>query len=167
LADRGEVREGLKHIQKAIELKPDHAEALYDAGQVEEALGNATLAIEHYRRAMDVRIGWPEPANNLAMILATHPDEEIRDGEEAVRCAKIACEISADEHPDPIFLDTLAAAYAEADRFDEAVETSSLAINLFEARGGGKRILDGMRARLELYKNGQPYRVAPRQSAPK
>lgn len=166
IAGRGELREGLDHILKAIELRPDHAEALYDAGQVEEALGDVEDAIEHYRRAMDVRIGWPEPANNLAMILATHPDEEIRDGKEAVRCAEIACEISAEEHPDPIFLDTLAAAYAEADRFDEAVETSSLAIQLFEARGGGKQILDGMRARLELYKNGRPYHVAPKQSGP-
>lgn len=64
--------------------------------------------------------------NGLAWIYATHPNEEFRNGEEAVRLAEEVCE--EDGWKTPAFIDTLAAAYAEVGRWDDAVTTQELAI---------------------------------------
>ena len=57
--------------------------------------------------------------NSLAWIEAAHPDAKLRNGKEAVQLAETAAELRKD---DVSTLDTLAAAYAEAERFREAVE---------------------------------------------
>ena len=69
---------------------------------------------------------WTEIRNDLAWLLATHPDTVIRNGAEAVELAERVCASSAA----PAHLATLAAAYAEAGRFDEAVATIQKAIRL-------------------------------------
>ena len=59
--------------------------------------------------------------NNLALLRATHPDPKFRDGGEAVILARRAVGLTPG---DPDYLGTLAAAYAEAGRFAEAVQTA-------------------------------------------
>lgn len=66
------------------------------------------------------------PMNNIAWALATDKNDKVRDGEKAVRLAKLVCEKT--NWDEPIFLDTLAAAYAEVEQWDKAVETQELAI---------------------------------------
>jgi Flp pilus assembly protein TadD len=98
--------------------------------------------------------------NNLARIRATHPDPKYRDGAQAVAGARRAIELSRREvHT----MDTLAAAYAEARRFPEALATARKALEL--ARQQNNRALtDALRARLALYEAGKPYREAPSSS---
>ena len=64
--------------------------------------------------------------NNKAWVLATASHAQARDGREAVRLARQA--VSLDD--DPGYRDTLAAAYAEAGRFDDATQTAQLAVSL-------------------------------------
>ena len=61
--------------------------------------------------------------NDLAWLLATCPDNSVRNGQKAVELAQQAVQLSNGRSPE--ILDTLAAAYAEAGRFHEAVETAT------------------------------------------
>jgi hypothetical protein len=96
--------------------------------------------------------------NNLAWLLATHPQAELRSGPEAVELAERAC--TATHHKQPVFLGTLAAAYAEAGQFGKAVETARQARALAEAQGQ-KEIAARNQQLLELYQRGQAFRETP------
>ena len=92
--------------------------------------------------------------NNLAWLLATHKDPKFRDPQEAVRLAERACQLTS--HEDPSVLDTLAVAYAAANRFPEAVATAESAIELADSTGQ-KEMAEHIRKRLEFYRRNQPY----------
>ncbi|PYJ02818.1 MAG: hypothetical protein DME25_15020, partial [Verrucomicrobia bacterium] len=105
--------------------------------------------------AIRLKPDWPEPLNDLAWLLATHPRPDVRNGAEAIRLAERACELSA--YKEARFLGTLDAAYAEAGRISEAITEAEQARKLALA-AGNHEIADAAAARLELYRKGQPYR---------
>jgi hypothetical protein len=90
--------------------------------------------------------------NNLAWLLATDGDPELRDGTEAVRLAEQARALEGRDSPS--LLDTLAAAYAAADRFPDAVETGRLAAQAAR-NGGDARLADEIEIRVDCYRKGQ------------
>lgn len=81
-------------------------------------------------------------------------DSEFRDPQQAVQLAERACKLTSGENP--TILDTLAAAYASANRFTEAVATAESAIELANS-SGQKETAEQIRKRLQSYKNNQPY----------
>lgn len=93
----------------------------------------------------------PAALNRLAWLHATCPLEELRDGAAAVRDARRACELTGYQMPS--YLDTLAAAFAELGRFDDAVYWQEQAIQL-----APDELRSDYESRLPLYKAGQPYR---------
>jgi protein O-mannosyl-transferase len=121
--------------------------ALAERGQTDEA-------IRHFQEVLRT---WPDymPAlNNMAWVLATCPDPKVRDGAEAVRLAERACELTGRKNPS--LLDTLAAAYAETGRFDDAVRTAEEALSLALA-DDKKPLADAIGTHLELYRSGRPW----------
>jgi tetratricopeptide (TPR) repeat protein len=103
-------------------------------------------------------------ANNLAWILATNPDAHIRNGAEAVRLAeRVNRRVFAPDQPSlsPFeqvgVLDTLAAAYAESARFDEAADVARRALAIARDTGDAN-LIDALNSRLKLYETEQPYR---------
>jgi tetratricopeptide (TPR) repeat protein len=94
--------------------------------------------------------------NNYAWVLATSPADGVRDGALAVEVARRA--LAQRGEPDPGTLDTLAAALAEAGRFDEAARTQARALALLEAAGAPPQALAPPRARLEAYRAGRATR---------
>jgi hypothetical protein len=94
--------------------------------------------------------------NEFAWELAVSPDAELRNGAFAVEIMQPV--IAALRTP--AYLDTLAAAYAEAGRFDEAVRMQQQAIDALAANAAAAT-LDDFGSRLELYRSGEPYREAP------
>ena len=104
---------------------------------------------------MELRGDRPKVLNNLAWILATHKDAEIRDGVEAVRLAEGTCQLT--DYKAAEFLDTLAVAYAEISQFDKAAETAQRACQL--ARNAGEEELAKETQRhLDLYRTKRPWR---------
>jgi tetratricopeptide (TPR) repeat protein len=97
----------------------------------------------------------PIVLNNLGWILATHADASVRNGAEAVRYAERACALVGER--EATFLGTLAAAYAEAGRFEEAARTATRAIATAEQNGQSEVVAVNQRL-LELYKASKPYR---------
>ena len=95
--------------------------------------------------------------NTLAWILATHPEAAKRDGAEAVHLAEAASKLLKDR--DAEVLDTLAAAYAEVGRFDQAVAMIQKALNLL-GKGDSTGLNRAMQERREIYRRHRPYREA-------
>ena len=120
------------------------AHSLLREGELERA--RADLA-----RAVELEPSEPNGLNELAWLLATHPEPSIRNGAAAVRLALEGCERTRFE--DEIILDTLAAAYAEAGDYARAVEFQKRAIAL-----APEAAVEEEKLRLALYERGEPYR---------
>lgn len=89
--------------------------------------------------------------------MATCPDAKFRDGPRAVELATKAGELSSWRLPS--LIDTLAAAYAEDGRFDDAKKWESKAIEIWSTRWRNvEASIKAGRERLELYEAGKPYR---------
>ena len=88
--------------------------------------------------------------NGVAQTLATSPHAEVRNGSAAVGYAEAACKLT--EFSNAVYVDTLAAAYAEKGDFDKAVQTQNKAIELAASDRA-----EGIRTRLELYKARRPF----------
>jgi len=155
LLQKGEVNEAINQLKLALVGRPifpkveaNLGNALVQKGQVEEA-------VAHYQAAIKLEPTNAFFLNNLAWVYATQPQARFRNGEEAVRLAEEACLLTG--YQEPQLLGTLAAAYAEAGRFDEAVVTSEKAIELAQTLARPKLAIKN-REMLQLYKNHQPCR---------
>jgi tetratricopeptide (TPR) repeat protein len=95
----------------------------------------------------------------VARLRASCPEPGLRDAAEAVEKAVRAAAI--EDGSSPFTLDTLAAAYAEAGRFDDAVATAQRALELFGRAPVPAAVLAGCRQRLALYRERRPYRDIP------
>jgi protein O-mannosyl-transferase len=154
LLQTGKVDEAISHLQRALELDPNYAQAHNNLGNAFEQKGNMSEAIAHYQQAMQMEPNDPWIKNNLAWLLATGAKPSLRDGNKAVELARQAGELVRGENPN--ILHTLAAAYAEAGQFSEAVETAQRALALAEAQSnsglGGQ-----LQSELKLYQAGSPF----------
>jgi tetratricopeptide (TPR) repeat protein len=155
LAELGELDQAQAHVNTALELDPQNAEAHQILAESLFRRGRAREAILEYKAALRYHPDWESVMNNLAWLLATHPNRDIRDGPEAVRLAERACELTSGQNI--WFLHTLAAAYAEAGKFTNAVNTVEAAKRLAAARGQSAST-EAAEKRIGLYISGQPYR---------
>jgi tetratricopeptide (TPR) repeat protein len=147
-------RRAAEHFEKTIQLKPDWPGMYKLLGDAYLALGEHSLAVVNLTRCVQLEPGNTGSLNNLAWILATTSDLALRNPGNAITYAARACELSLDN---PAPLDTLAVAYAAAGNFPEAVKTAEKAIKLAEA-AGEEGLAEQIKTRLQLYKDGQPYR---------
>ena len=108
-----------------------------------EAMGWLARAAEHDD---------PRAHNDYAWMLATHPQSSLRDGELAVSLARRA--VASD--PTAAYLDTLAAAYAEAGQFAEAISTQREALTLLDETQLDLRA--ELNTHLYAYEEGKPWR---------
>lgn len=119
LLQTGQLNEAARQFQQPLELDPQPMEALVNLGGVYLMQRNYSGAISTLREAMRLEPGRLPVLGNLAWLLATCPDKAARNGAEAVALAEKAAELS--HRSDPILLDGLGAAFAEAGRFEEAI----------------------------------------------
>ena len=116
------TREALPHAQAAVALRPDSAEAHSNLGLAHFQLGDHERAASEWRRSLQLKPAGLNARTNLAWILATSPNERVRNGAEAVRVAEETTRMA--DSPDLRALRALAAAYAEAGRFSDAVRVA-------------------------------------------
>ena len=156
-AQQGDLATAVNHFEQAVRIEPDFAEAHDNLGTMTEKQGNSRLAAEHFRRALELQPDLLGAAAKLVRILATSRDPAARNGPEAVGLAEQLAKTTG--RNDAAVLDMLAAAYAEAGRWDEAVATAGQAIEL--ARAAGQTALaEQIDVRLRLYGQQQPYRAS-------
>ena len=87
--------------------------------------------------------------NNLAWILATHPDDALRDGKEALRLAR-----TLPVKTEATYADTLAAALAETGAFEEALELILTVLPRAE-----DFLREKLTQRRQAYQQRQPWRT--------
>ena len=157
LAVRGRLEEAIQAYQRAIKINPERASTCMNLGITLGQLGRTREAVAQYRQALKLDPDLPAALNNLAWILATSPDDQLRNGAEAIRLAERGCELT--HYAQPVLLETLAAAYAEAGSFPEAAATAEKAEQL-ATNAGSAPMAAKIRQSLELYRAGKPYREA-------
>jgi tetratricopeptide (TPR) repeat protein len=117
--------EAIGSLSQMLRLKPDDADTHCLLANILSEQDKAVEAVQHYREALRSRPDFPEALNNLALMLATSQETDIRNTAQAIQPAERACELTL--YGTPGYISTLAVAYAEAGRFDEAISTADKA----------------------------------------
>ncbi len=157
LLKKGRVDEAITQYQQALQIKSGNAKAHYNLGNALLQKGRVNAAIAQYQQALQIKPDAPGVLNNLAWLLATCSDAHLRDGVQAVKYAEQACELT--HHGVTPFIGTLAAAYAEAGRYDDAMAAAQQTCALATA-AGEPALLEQNRKLLALYRAHQPYHEA-------
>jgi tetratricopeptide (TPR) repeat protein len=151
----GKVDQAIAHLDRAIAIDPNNGQAHNNAGNAFLRTGKIDDAISHYNKALEVDPRNINAANNLAWLLATSPDARIRNGVKAVELAERADELTG--HDNAIIIATLAAAYAEAGRFPDAVKAAQRALPLATVAENAA-LAEAVRAQIKLYESKSPSR---------
>jgi len=154
LAAKGQFDEAIENYRKAIQINSTRPETFSHMGMTLGQLGRTREAVAQYREALRLNPNLAVALNNLAWVLATSPDDGLRNGTEAVRLGERACELT--HYDEPLFIGTLAAAYAESGRFPEAATTAEKAEQLATS-AGLTDVAAKNRQLLELYRAGKSY----------
>jgi tetratricopeptide (TPR) repeat protein len=133
LNEQGQWREALVLWQRLAPARPKDSAAQYQCGRALAGLGKTREAMSRFAAALLLTPDSPEALQALAWILSTDPRPELRNGGEAAPMAEKACQLTGRRRP--VMLVTLAAAYAEAGRFDEAVAAARQGRDLAAAQG--------------------------------
>ncbi len=115
--------------------------------------GQFTNAVQACRQAILADPDNDQGYNLLAWIKATCSDASVRDGKEAVSAATKACELT--HWKEWNWIDTLAAAWAEAGDFKRAIQLEHQALRTGQPSASDQK---DMRERISLYLRSQPFR---------
>jgi Flp pilus assembly protein TadD len=152
---QGRTNEAREAYQKLAALMPPTAESWRDLADMLAEGHQFPQAVHCYQEALRLKPNFEPALNNLAMLRASCPQDEFRNGSDAVQLAETACRLSGRRNPS--FLGTLAAAYAEAGRFGDAVRTIQEALAVSNA-SGANYLVPIQTQMLELFQAGKPYR---------
>ncbi|HVP15348.1 MAG TPA: hypothetical protein VMS88_07375 [Terriglobales bacterium] len=168
LLEAGELRRAIPHLEASLGLAPGTEDSLRRAlaanpAGIETTRQLAILlarenrvgeAVAAYRAILARAPGDLDALDNIAWMRATSDDPRQRDGAEAVRLAE---RVRA-ESPEPVgaIYSTLAAAYAEAGRYGDAVRACERAIQLARA-GGASEEIRAYERQLARYREGKPF----------
>ncbi|NIP84088.1 MAG: tetratricopeptide repeat protein [Planctomycetales bacterium] len=144
-------REAVAALDRILQLDPDNFDAYRRRADTLLSIGQQAAALQDYERALKIEPKDSGVLNNLAWVLATSPEEKLRNGRRALELAQTACEVT--EYKKAYILSTLAAAHAELGDFDTAVKWSQKALDLGEAD-----VRQQLAQELESYQAQRPWR---------
>ena len=151
----GKLDAAITNFEETIRLKSDLAVAYRSLGDLFLATGRFSDALVQYRQFLILEPNSAEVLGRTAWLLATHNDPAVRNGVEAVQLAEKACQLTGYAQAQP--LNALAAAYAEAGKFDLAVNTEQKALEIARAKNQAN-LIPMSESLLKLYQSGKPYR---------
>jgi len=154
LLQRGRTAEAITNLETARRLQPNDATTRVTLAHALMKNGQTGEAAAELNRAVQLAPDKVSALNSFAWLLATASDDSVRDGKRAVQLAERANALAGNN--DPTILHTLAAAYAEAGRFDEALQTARRAMKL-ASRADNNAVYNAIRDELPLYELGLPY----------
>ena len=155
----GDLRGAINHFEKANKLVPDSKQLSSQLASVYFAFATQMdrqqmreTAINHYRKGLVIDPSNNAARNNLAWILATSANQDLRNAEEALI---VATKLNADTgNKVPQVLDTLAAAQAANGQFTKAAKSAEMAISQLK---NSSKLKQTIQNRLNLYKNGKAF----------
>ena len=159
---KDEYDKAIADYNRALAINPKFPHAYTNRGCVWRKKGEYGKAIANHNQCLAVDPKHASAYADLAFLRATCPNEKYRDGKKAVENAKKAYELDGGKKWES--LDSLAAAYAESGDFEKAKEWQVKAIEMAKAdKSATDKKRTETRSRLELYKQGKPYREEPKQ----
>ena len=154
----GNMYSGDERPNKAIKIFKDILQqdnenrfALRGLADAQLSVGDHEKAKENYDRALEIEPKDDHVLNNLAWLLATSPEEKIRDGKRSIELGLKACELT--DYKQAHILSTLAAGYAETGDFENARKWSEKAVEL-----GKEDTIEDLKKELESYRQNKPWR---------
>jgi len=147
----GQTKKAIETFSSVLKRQPDSTVALRGRADALLGVGRQDEAIADYEKVLQLDAEDTGVLNNFAWVLATSPNEKLRNGRRSIELATKACELT--EHKQAHILSTLAAGYAETGDFDTAIKWSQKAVDL-----GGEDLAEALKKELETYKKGEPFR---------
>ena len=139
------------------EGKESKSDALRARGDALLSVGKHADAIKDYDEALKLTPDDTGVLNNLAWVLATSPEDGLRNAERSIELGTKACELTKYEKPH--ILSTLGSGYAEKGDWENAIKWSSKAVELGEKEGAkGEDVSEQLKKELESYKEKKPWR---------
>jgi tetratricopeptide (TPR) repeat protein len=154
-----DYRQALRDYTDAIRVDPTNAAAYTNRGDAYADKADFARASSDYRAAIRIDPALGRAYQSAAWLLATCPVDRFRDSKLALEAAQKAIELDGED--DYRYLDTLAAAYANAGDFREARELQSKVVSLAPAAEAER-----YEERLALYRQDRPYRDTLQSPAP-
>lgn len=148
---KGDYDRAIADLTKAIQIDPKHDLAYNRRALAWKSKRVYRQAISDLRASISINPSHTGKHYELAVLLATCPDDACRDGSTAVRHAKKACDLT--DWKNTYCIEALAAAYAESGDFDQAIHWQQKARSLASTRKSAD-----FQQRLDLYRSGKPYR---------
>lgn len=150
----GDMRGAIHHYEKASKLQPNSneissklASCYFNFATQLDKQKNKLTAVDFYRKGLKIIPQNNAARNNLAWILASSSNKNIRNPRESL---SIASKLNADTNNQiPQILDTLAAAQAANGQFENAVKSADLAISKLKKN---TPLTKSIEERLNLYK---------------
>jgi protein O-mannosyl-transferase len=150
LIEKGRGDAALIHYQKAVESNPDWAEARDSLGSALLRAGDESAAAAQYEQALKLEPDNPKTLNNLAWVYASSSQESLRNPAKAVELAQRANQLCQGARPG--VLHTLAAAYARAGLWNEAVATAQEGLRLARAQSDSS-LAEILQQQIPLYQS--------------
>lgn len=138
-------------LKQAQAMDAEHPGVWLNWGELHWQQRQFTPALAAYQKSLELGPELAESQNGLAWFYATCPEDDKRNAEEAIRLALAANKST--QNKDWSHVDTLAAAYANANKFEDAVRTAEMAIQLAPENKKPE-----VKQRLTLYRQNQAYR---------
>jgi arylsulfatase A-like enzyme/Tfp pilus assembly protein PilF len=158
LIAQGDSSQAETILRESVQREPGFIAGWHALAFVQLQAGRSLDAVASMRSGLAVNENHVSLLNDLAWLLATSPEDAVRNGAEAVRLAERARDLTGGKEPK--VLGTLAGALAEAGRFDDAVATSDEAIRIAQATGGSAALANLERQR-QHYRERKPFRIEP------
>jgi len=155
LLDEKQAAQAADQFAECVRLNPDETKSHYRLAVALAQLHRTKDAIFHYREALRLTPEFPDALNELAHLLSCAQEADVRDGAEAVKLAEKACAMTNNQEAS--MLTTLAAAYAEVGRFQDASVTAQKARDLASIHGQNA-LAEKAAEWVALYQSGRPLR---------
>ncbi len=149
---KGESEKAIADFDQLIQRNPQAVVAYNNRGYNKQLLGRYAEAIADFRRAIELAPQYQLAYQNLAWLLATCPEDQVRDGQAALKAVAKAYELSEGKSPE--VLKAMAAAYAETGDFEKATAWQAKVLEQTpeDDKSDEQQLLD-------LYKSQKPYRI--------
>ena len=155
LLQLGKTNEAILQFNEVLQSEPTNAAVHLQLADLLTLLGQNEQAVAHYDRVLASAPNELSVLNNLAWLLATCPDDKVRNGKRAVELAQRACQLT--EWKEAFLIGTLAAANAEAGNFTNAVTMAEKARDVARANKS-EQVAKRNEELMQLYRSGKPLR---------
>ncbi|MHC2068623.1 tetratricopeptide repeat protein [Bremerella sp. T1] len=150
-------RKAVEVYNQVLKLEPENVNAMRGKGDALLSYGKHAEAVETYLNALKIQEDEEGGIlNNLAWVMATSTNDNVRDGEKALKYAVEACE--ATDYSQAHILSTLAAAHAEKGEFDEARKWSKKAVEVAGGDEAAAEIREHLKNELKAYEGNEAWR---------